>query len=103
METVERPVFGRLGITPEQVLVTKDGLPVELTQREFDLLTYLAQEPGKVFSREELLKQVREYSYTGDTRSVDVIVRRLREKLEDDPAHPAIILTRRGRGYAFMG
>ena len=103
METVERLVFGRLEITPEQVLVTKDGLPIELTKREFDLLNYLAQESGKVFPREELLKQVWEYSYTGDTRSVDVTVRRLREKLEDDPAHPAIILTRRGRGYAFMG
>lgn len=103
METVERVVFNRLEIIPEQVLVTKDGLPIELTQREFDLLYYLAREPGRVFSREELLKQVWEYFYTGDTRNVDVTVRRLRKKIEDDPTHPKTIVTRRGHGYIFTG
>ena len=103
MEVAARLFFGRIVIDPAQILVTKDDLPVELTQREYDLLYYLAKEPGKVFSREELLKEVWEYSYMGDTRNVDVCIRRLREKLEDDPSSPSIIATRRGHGYVFMG
>lgn len=102
-ETAERLIFHQLEIIPEQVSVIKDGLSIELTRREFDLLYYLALEPGKVFSREELVKQVWEYSYIGDTRNVAVVIRRLREKLEDNPAHPTIIVTRRGRGYVFLG
>ena len=78
----------------------KDGNVLDLTQREYDLLSFLAKDPGKVFSREELLRDVWDYSgYIGDVRSVDVSIRRLREKIEDDPGEPTIIVTRRGRGY----
>lgn len=102
-EVATRLFFGRIVIDPAQVLVTKDDLPIELTQREYDLLCYLAREPGKVFSREELLEKVWEYSYMGDTRNVDVCIRRLREKLEDNPSCPTVIVTRRGHGYVFTG
>ena len=74
---------------------------MELTQKDFDLLRFLMQAPGKVFSREELMEKVWNYGYFGDMRTVDVTVRRLREKIEDDPASPALILTRRGVGYYF--
>ena len=72
---------------------------VPLTQREFDIIRFLAREPGKICSREELLSGVWNYDYYGDLRTVDVAVRRLREKLEDDPANPKYIITRRGVGY----
>ena len=100
---INQLIIGRIAIDPEQLQVTKDGLPIVLTQREYDLLYYIAQEPGKVFSREELLGKVWEYSYMGDTRNVDVCIRRLREKLEDDASHPTVIVTRRGHGYVFIG
>ena len=75
----------------------------ELTQREFELLTYLASHAGRVFSRQELMERVWNYEgYVGDVRGVDVAVRRLREKLEDDPAQPKYIITRRGAGYYFQ-
>lgn len=102
-DTAARLFFGRLIIDPAQVLVTKDDTPIELTQTEYDLLYYLAQEPGKVISRKELLEKVWGYFYMGETRNVDVCIRRLREKLEDDPSHPTIIVTRRGHGYVFIG
>jgi two-component system response regulator VicR len=72
---------------------------VPLTQREFDIIRFLAREPGKICSREELLSGVWNYDYYGDLRTVDVAVRRLREKLEDDPANPKYIMTKRGAGY----
>ena len=78
----------------------KDGKPLDLTQREYELLRFLAARPGKVFSREALMENVWNYEgYVGDVRAVDVAVRRLREKVEDDPAQPQIIVTRRGQGY----
>ena len=83
--------------------VYKDGKNIELTQREFDLLKYLCAMPGKVFSRGELLREVWQYDYLGDLRAVDVAVRRLREKIEDDSANPTHILTKRGIGYFFEG
>ena len=83
--------------------VTKNGKPVDLTQKEYDLLSYLIRERGKVFSREDLMQRVWNYEYYGDMRTVDVTVRRLREKIEDDPGKPAYILTRRGVGYYFAG
>ena len=80
----------------------KNGVPIDLTQREYELLTFLASHPGKVFSRVDLMEQVWNYGYVGDdARTVDVTVRRLREKIEDNPAVPAYILTRRGVGYYF--
>ena len=95
--------FGRIAIYPGQALVTKDASPLDLTQREYELLLFFAKEPGKVFSREELLTGVWDYSYLGDTRNVDVTIRRLREKIEDIPSSPSIIATRRGHGYIFTG
>ena len=80
---------GRIAIDPELMMVTKDGRSVELTQREYELLKFLASHPGKVFSREALMEHVWNYEgYVGDVRAVDVAVRRLREKIEDDPAAP---------------
>mgnify|MGYP000151018747 CR=1 FL=1 len=80
-----------------------DGRLVDLTQKEYDLLLYLIQERGVVFSREDLMQKVWNYDYYGDMRTVDVTVRRLREKIEDDPGKPRYILTRRGVGYYFAG
>ncbi len=88
-------------IDGERYTAYKDGQPLELTQREFELLRYLAAAPGKVFSREELLREVWQYDFLGDLRAVDVAVRRLREKVEDDSANPAHVMTKRGVGYYF--
>ena len=82
--------------------VFKDGREIELTQREYELLKFLAAEPGKVVSRQELMTEVWQYDYYGDLRAVDVAVRRLREKVEDNPAEPCCVMTKRGVGYYFM-
>ena len=79
----------------------RDGEAVELTMKEFDLILFLMKHPGKVYSREALLDLVWGYDYQGDTRTVDVHVRRLREKLERDPAKPRYIVTKWGVGYYF--
>lgn len=84
-------------------LVKKNDVEVELTQREFELLKYLAQYPGQVMTREHLLETVWGYDYFGDVRTVDVTIRRLREKIETDSSHPEYILTRRGVGYFLKG
>ena len=98
------PAGGGLTINPENYQVCKHDQPIDLTQREYELLTFLASHPGKVYSRIDLMEQVWNYGYVGsDVRTVDVTVRRLREKIEDDPANPALILTRRGVGYYFAG
>lgn len=81
--------------------VIKNGESIELTLREFELLKFLANSPGKVFSREELLEEVWEYEYYGDIRTVDVTVRRLREKIEDEDGDFKYIKTKRGVGYFF--
>ena len=94
---------GRLTVDPEKQTVMKDGVNVDVSQREFELLRLLAASVGAVFSREQLLSQVWNYDYYGDTRAVDVAVRRLREKLEDDPASPRLLCTRRGGGYYLSG
>ena len=80
-----------------------NGKSCGLTPREFDLVTFLAASPDKVFSREDLLRDVWQYDYFGDPRSVDVAVRRLREKIEEDSSSPKYIITRRGVGYYFGG
>ena len=96
--------LGRVTIDREKAVVTKDGRALDLTQREYDLICYLAAQPGKVFSREALMEHVWNYEgYVGDVRAVDVAVRRLREKIEDDPASPKFIVTKRGMGYLFGG
>ena len=79
----------------------KDGKPIDLSVREFDILSYLAAEPGRVVSREELMEKVWGFEYYGDLRAVDVAIRRLREKIEDEPAQPKYIITKRGLGYYF--
>ena len=77
----------------------RDGEQVELTAKEFDLMSLLMQNPGRVYSRENLLNLVWGYEYIGEFRTVDVHIRRLREKLEPDPANPEHILTKWGVGY----
>lgn len=90
---------GDLTINAETYRVTKGDDPVELTHREFELLLYLAQHKDEVVTREDLLRSVWGYDYFGDVRTVDVTVRRLREKIEQAPSHPEILITRRGVGY----
>lgn len=91
--------LGDLKIHPQAYMVSKAGQDIELTHREFELLYYLAQHIGQVMTREHLLQQVWGYDYFGDVRTVDVTVRRLREKIEDNPSHPNWLATRRGVGY----
>ena len=93
--------YGKLSLNLDRYEVKKDGKTIDLTLREFELLKFLAQQKGQVFSRETLLEKVWGYEYFGDVRTVDVTVRRLREKIEDDPGKPAYILTKRGVGYYF--
>ena len=92
---------GSLTVNPVTFTVTKNGSPVELTQKEYDLLHHLITARGVVFSREELMQKVWNYAYFGDMRTVDVTIRRLREKIEDDPGKPTLIMTKRGVGYYF--
>lgn len=92
---------GKLTLNPETFEVKKDGQVIELTVREYELLKFLMSQKGQVFSREELLEKVWDYEYYGDVRTVDVTVRRLREKIEDNPSEPVFILTKRGIGYYF--
>ena len=79
--------------------VSKGSVELDLTQREYELIKFLAQNPGKIISRQELMSEVWQYEYFGDLRAVDVAVRRLREKLEGNPAEPEYVLTKRGVGY----
>ncbi|MFC7395072.1 response regulator YycF [Scopulibacillus cellulosilyticus] len=98
-EQTSEITIGALVIHPDAYLVTKRGEAIELTHREFELLHYLAKHLGQVMTREHLLQTVWGYDYFGDVRTVDVTVRRLREKVEDNPSRPAWIITRRGVGY----
>jgi DNA-binding response OmpR family regulator len=94
---------GDLEILPDAAVVTKDGEPIHLTKTEFKLLLTMALRPHQVFTREVLLQQVWEYDYFGDSRLVDVHIRRLRGKIEDDPKEPRIVQTVRGLGYKIAG
>ena len=96
-------VFGKLVIDLDMFEIKKGGEKIDLTLREFELLKFLASEKGQVFSREALMEKVWGYDYYGDVRTVDVTVRRLREKIEDDSAKPVYVLTKRGVGYYFGG
>jgi len=91
--------FGDLELIPDEGKVLRDGDEVHLTKTEFRLLCELAESPGKVLSREALLDKVWGYDYFGDGRLVDVHVRRLRTKVEADPANPRHVVTVRGLGY----
>lgn len=92
-------VVGDLVIHQDAYIISKHGEEIELTHREFELLHYLAHHIGQVMTREHLLETVWDYDYFGDVRTVDVTIRRLREKIEDIPSHPTYIVTRRGVGY----
>ncbi len=94
-------VFGDLVIDQEAYEVTRGGEPLPLTLREFELLRFLARYAGQVFSRETLLEKVWGYEYYGDVRTVDVTVRRTREKVEPDQNNYRYLLTKRGVGYYF--
>ncbi len=94
-------VFGDITIDFDRYEVTKRGEVINLTMREFELLTFLATQKTQIFNRETLLEKVWGYEYFGDVRAVDVTIRRLREKIEDDPSKPRFIITKRGVGYYF--
>jgi two-component system response regulator VicR len=93
--------FDNMTIDIDKYEVKKDTNIVELTVREYELLKFLATQKEQIFTREQLLEKVWGYEYYGDVRTVDVTVRRLREKIEDNPGKPRFILTKRGIGYYF--
>ena len=95
--------YGDVCISPRTRRVTANGRKVELTAKEFDLLLFLARFPGRVFSRQQLLNDVWDYAFVGDSSTVTVHMRRLREKIEADPARPRHLLTVWGVGYKFGG
>lgn len=101
MAAGETIVTGDLTIDCDQYEIRRGDERIDLTLREFELIRFLASSPHKVFSREVLLEKVWGYEYIGDVRTVDVTVRRLREKLERNPAEPEYVVTKRGVGYYF--
>ncbi|MGD9702594.1 MAG: response regulator [Acidimicrobiia bacterium] len=94
--------LGPLELRSAEALVLIDGKPVDLTRTEYRLLMHFMSNPNRVYSRDQLLEQVWEYDYAGDGRLVDAHVRRLRTKIETDPANPRLLLTVRGMGYKFV-
>lgn len=95
--------FSALRIDLDRHTVNKNGGEIDLTEREYEILRFMALTPGRVISRQELMREVWQYDYYGDLRAVDVAMRRLREKVEDDPADPRYVMTKRGAGYYFGG
>ena len=91
--------IGELFINLDKFEVKVKGKPIELTLREFEVLRYLANQPGQVVTREALLEKVWGYEYYGDIRTVDVTIRRIREKIEQDTSSPKLLITKRGVGY----
>jgi len=100
-DTGNRISSGELSIDLDKYEVKKREEIIELTLREFELLKFMATQENQVFNREQLLRDVWGYEYYGDIRTVDVTVRRLREKIEDDSSNPTYVLTKRGVGYYF--
>ena len=94
---------GDLALNTEERVAIRDGKTVDLTAKEYDLIELLMRNPRRVYSRENLMNVVWGYTYAGDYRTVDVHIRRLREKLEKNPAEPEYILTKWGVGYYFKG
>ena len=92
-------VFKNISVDSDRKMVEKDGKYVELTSKEFDIIELFVKNPGKVYSRESLLDLIWGYDYQGDIRTVDVHVHRLRDKLEDNPSDPGLIVTKWGVGY----
>ncbi|MBC8059548.1 MAG: response regulator transcription factor [Clostridiaceae bacterium] len=93
--------YGDLTIDTDRYEIKRENDIIELTLREFELVKFLAAQQGTIFSRESLLEKVWGYEYYGDVRTVDVTVRRVREKLERDPSNPQYLVTKRGVGYYF--
>ncbi len=100
-DRANRITFGHITIDSDERNAYKDGQLVEVTAREFDLIELLMRNPGRVYSRENLLDIIWGYDYQGDFRTVDVHIRRLREKLENEPASPEYLMTKWGVGYYF--
>ena len=94
---------GDLSLDTEERVAIRDGKTIDLTAKEYDLIELLMRNPRRVYSRENLMNVVWGYTYAGDYRTVDVHIRRLREKLEENPAEPDHILTKWGVGYYFKG
>ncbi len=101
--TEKSMIFDDLRIDSGAREVTIRGTPVTLTAREFDLLHHMASQPKRVFTRDQLMETVWGYAFAGDTSTVTVHIRRLREKIEPDPAHPRYLQTVWGVGYRFVG
>ena len=93
--------IGGLVIDEDRFQITVNGVKQDLTPKEFELLRFLAKHPGKVFTRDFLLEKIWGYDYTGDSRTVDVHIRHIRQKLEQSPGSPQLIETVRGVGYRF--
>ena len=103
-ETKEsRITVGDITVDTQERNVYKNGVPAELTAREFDVVELLIRNPNRVYSRENLLDLIWGYEYRSDIRTVDVHIRRIREKLETSPADPEYIMTKWGVGYYFKG
>lgn len=102
-QETERITAGDLSLDTRQRVAIRDGESIELTAKEYDLIELLMKNPGRVYSRENLMDLVWGYSYAGDYRTVDVHIRRLREKLERVSAEPTHIMTKWGVGYYFKG
>ena len=100
-EDTDRLSFGHVTVDLSSRSVFVDEVATELTMKEYDLMLFLMKNPGKVYSRESLMNLVWSYDYIGDSRTVDVHIRRLREKLERKPAKPEMFLTKWGIGYYF--
>ncbi|MDO8687922.1 MAG: response regulator transcription factor [Dehalococcoidales bacterium] len=95
--------FGDIEVDTGHHVITKAGNVLSLTPKEFDLLAFLTKNKSLVFTRDQLLEKVWGYNYSGDTRTVDVHIRWLREKIEDNPEEPKCLITIRGVGYKFGG
>ncbi|HXX59082.1 MAG TPA: response regulator transcription factor [Dehalococcoidales bacterium] len=95
--------FGDINIDSARHIISRNGKPLELSPKEYDLLVFLGVNKGIVFSREQLLEKVWGYEFAGDTRTVDVHIRWLRQKIEPDPSNPTRLVTVRGTGYKLEG
>ena len=100
-QTAKRITIGSITLDPDARNAFRNDIPVDLTAKEFDVIEYLMKHPNRVFSRESLLDAIWPNSYRNDIRTLDVHIRRLREKLEDSPAEPKYIMTKWGVGYYF--
>ncbi|PKM93545.1 MAG: DNA-binding response regulator [Firmicutes bacterium HGW-Firmicutes-1] len=103
LDQAKELTFDHMVINLDRYEVRKSDVVIDLTVREYELLVFLATQKEQIFTREQLLEKVWGYEYFGDVRTVDVTVRRLREKVEEDSSNPKYVLTKRGIGYYFKG